>query len=335
MQPSSLRLLRALAFNRPLPCQSCHQKSFQTISRRAAASTPPEKLAAAPQTPPPPPPPPEKPAVESKASQRERLQESVEKKGFVLEPLGRPIGYPLPPRPGDNDGVDRRSRLEKRQELKDKFFRKSYFRDWKALDNHQGKTYIANPLIYKADTALYFPNFRGSTLATSTVVDTTPVLRDRVSVVTFTGTHWAENQVATFIGATANPRIRELVDGSAGTAQFVHINVEENIARSWLLDWLVKANQRRGKTDEDKKRYFMVRTGLSDDIKQTIGIMNRIVGYVFLVDGDCKIRWAGSGDASDDEREWMVKGLRRLIDENEKAKGGKKGTAVGRKHVQS
>lgn len=34
-----------------------------------------------------------------------------------------------------------------------------------------------------------------------------------------------------------------------------------------------------------------------------MGIENRIVGYVYLVDKNCKIRWAGVGDPDEEEIE--------------------------------
>jgi ATPase complex subunit ATP10 len=34
-----------------------------------------------------------------------------------------------------------------------------------------------------------------------------------------------------------------------------------------------------------------------------MGIDNKIVGYVYLVDKNCKVRWAGCGTATDEEVE--------------------------------
>lgn len=58
----------------------------------------------------------------------------------------------------------------------------------------------------------------------------------------------------------------------------------------------------------------MVRRGLTDELRMDIGFINRRVGYVYLVDWDCKIRWAGSGNAEAEEREGLVNAVKRLTD---------------------
>lgn len=35
--------------------------------------------------------------------------------------------------------------------------------------------------------------------------------------------------------------------------------------------------------------------------QEAMGLTNKHIGYVFLVDGDCKIRWAGCGMARPEE----------------------------------
>jgi ATPase complex subunit ATP10 len=72
-------------------------------------------------------------------------------------------------------------------------------------------------------------------------------------------------------------------------------------------------NQRK---EEDWGKYFVIRRGVSDQIRETIGLLNGRVGYVYLIDKDCKIRWAGSGDAEGTEKEDLMKGLQRLVDEH-------------------
>ena len=50
---------------------------------------------------------------------------------------------------------------------------------------------------------------------------------------------------------------------------------------------------------------------------------NPKVGHVYLLDKDCKIRWAGCGDANDEEKESLVKAVRRLIDPPTREGNGK------------
>lgn len=195
-----------------------------------------------------------------------------------------------------------------------------YFRDWTNLALHKGKTFLAPPRLFKHDKSLYFPNLFGHTLLKSTSLarDTTPVLAGKASVVAIYSTDWARRQADSFIGKKENPALHEILDKHQGRAQLVQINVEDT---SYLKYWMVRMfsgslRKQVGKDNWDK--YFLVRKGISDEIKESIGYLNSKVGYTYLVDGDWRIRWAGSGPAEPDERESLTKGLERLLDEADK-----------------
>ena len=44
-----------------------------------------------------------------------------------------------------------------------------------------------------------------------------------------------------------------------------------------------------------------------EDIRQAIALDNKHVGYVYLVDENVKIRWAGCADAAPEEREALLR----------------------------
>jgi ATPase complex subunit ATP10 len=130
---------------------------------------------------------------------------------------------------------------------------------------------------------------------------------------------WAENQAKTFTSADQNPALHELLQGSGanGRAQLVQVNVEEDMLKAWLVrvfSWSLR--RRVGK--ENWGKYFVVRKGITDEIRESIGILNSKVGYTYLVDHQCRIRWAGSGSADPGEREGLVKGMQRILSEMEK-----------------
>lgn len=195
---------------------------------------------------------------------------------------------------------------------------KPYFRDWSNLQFHQGKTFIAPPRLFRGELSLYFPNLFGRTLLKDRQGrDTTPVLDGKASIVTVFSGRWAENQVETYISKKDNPMLHETLDGSKGRAQLVRINIEEGILKAWLIRVFMGSLRRRlGKQNWDK--YFLVRKGISDDIRECIGLLNSKVGYTYLVDSNCRIRWAGSGDSQPEEREGLVKGVQRLLSEMDK-----------------
>ncbi|KAF2706723.1 hypothetical protein K504DRAFT_459132 [Pleomassaria siparia CBS 279.74] len=247
-----------------------------------------------------------------------------EKDVFVPKPLGRPIGFPRPPRAGENTGVKEKKvytgktmserNLEKRVDIVEKWSQ-NYFRDFKNIRKYRsGKTFLANTRVFRQDMALYLPNFHGATLKQGRGADTTPVLEGKVSVVRVYSSVWGESQVETFTGKKENEEMHALLATSGGVAQMVDVNIEEN----WLKGLIIKIFQyrlRKQRKEEDWGKYFVIRRGVSDLIRETIGLLNGRVGYIYLVDKQCKIRWAGSGNAEGTEKEDLTKGLQRLIDE--------------------
>ncbi|KAF7187255.1 Mitochondrial ATPase complex subunit ATP10 [Pseudocercospora fuligena] len=331
--PSSpaLRALRAIAFQEKL--------AFHAANRRHYASIP--------ERPPPPPPRPHAAATSSPLAGRSLAdsQPGFRKRGksdddeeFEPQPLSRPIGMPVPPRPGDNMGIDLRSLSQRRSDFVDydkhlerrkqmtKQMSKPYFRDWSNLRFYKGKIFRSNERLFRGEVSLWFPNFYGKTLRNDLQKgdtkdgygghgrDTCDVMEGKVSLVSIVSSTWAQGQVETFISKEQNPELHQVLQQSQDIAQQIWINHEENPLRWWLLQ-AFQANLRRERSKEEQRRYFMVRRGVDEDVKEAIGLLNDKVGFVYLVDADCKIRWAGSAEAEPNERESMVKCLRKLIQE--------------------
>ncbi|KAI3392147.1 hypothetical protein diail_6125 [Diaporthe ilicicola] len=266
------------------------------------------------------------PLVDAPRSYGRRVEE------FTPKVLARPIGLNSPPSPGENTGVDLRSlkqrrddfvnydeHLKRREQLKSQMAR-PYFRDWTNLALHKGKTFLAPPRVFKHDKSLYFPNLFGRTLLkdTSLARDTTPVLAGKATVVAMYSSDWARKQAHSFMGKEENPGLHEILDKNKGRAQLVQINIEDT---SYLKYWIVRmlsGSLRKQVGEENWDKYFLVRKGISDEIRESIGYLNSKVGYTYLVDGDWRIRWAGCGPAEPDERESLIRGLERLLDESDK-----------------
>jgi mitochondrial ATPase complex subunit ATP10 len=190
-----------------------------------------------------------------------------------------------------------------------------YFRDWNNLQFHDGKSFVAPPRLFKADKSLYFPNFFGRTLLKDGKSrDTTTVLEGKASVVAVFSSQWAENQVASFISEKSNPALHQALEASSGRAQIVRINVEENTLKAWLIRLFMGSLRRRiGRPGWGK--YFVVKKGITTEIRESIGLLNSKVGYTYLLDHKCRIRWAGSGESEQAEKESLVKGVQRIVNE--------------------
>jgi ATPase complex subunit ATP10 len=204
-----------------------------------------------------------------------------------------------------------------------------YFREWSNMRFHKGKSFLSPPRLFRSDRALYFPNFHGDTLLKENGLarDTTPLLMDRISVVSVFSSAWAERQAASFIGKKENPELHSLLAESKGRAQIVNINLEDNWLKAGIIKLFVP-NLRIAQGKENWGRYFIVRRMLNDEDRDHIGLLNSKVGYTYLVDGNCRIRWAGSGIAEGDEKEGLVRGVKKLLDEQVGRKAAPAGPAA-------
>jgi ATPase complex subunit ATP10 len=312
MKPSQLRALRSIAVERRVVCRQCRQFSIQRSLHQqpAPASSQPSSR-------------PNLPPLNRPAPDRQIAPNRI-RKDFVPERLGAPIGFANPPvRTQDwakieTAGDTYLERNAANRKILAKKYEKSYFRDFRNMDANRGKFYIANQQLYKASAALYFPNLLGRNLSRNHKA-TTDVLAGRISVVAVYSRKWAEDQVASFLGVKENPGLRQVFKDNEGALQLVEINHEEFRLSSmmlWLFEWNLKRNRSKAQQDE----YFIMR-GIPQTVKDSIGMMNDKLGYIFLLDEHCKIRWSACADALDEEKASLVKGVQKLLDEKKKKEG--------------
>lgn len=116
----------------------------------------------------------------------------------------------------------------------------------------------------------------------------------------------------------ANPALAELLRGSPRAAQVVRVNVEDNSVKAWLVR-LFMGSLRKRYGEEGYGRYFLVKKRVPDLVRESIGLLNGKVGYTYLVDAECRIRWAASGPSTPEEMEGFTRGMRKLAKEAQEA----------------
>lgn len=195
------------------------------------------------------------------------------------------------------------------------------------MNQHQGKTFLAPPRLIRRERAGHFPNLQGYTLDNPGVMaDTTDILQGRVSLVSVFSGKWADDQTKTFVTKGDELLLPGRRDGDipggweeieengkAAPLQRVEVNIEEGRMRAWLVRMSVGGLQRMRPASE-WAQYFVVQRGVTTPVREHLGMANGKVGYVYLVDEECRIRWAGCGEATEGERESLAKAARRLVE---------------------
>lgn len=261
-------------------------------------------------------------------------------KGEVFTPsvLSRPLGLRNPPKAGDNSPQDKRTWKERSRDFSDpekakirqRVLLRSYFRPYYQERNRAshfgGKSFVSNNRLFRREKALYFPNIFGRTLSKEGDGpdggrNLAPLLLNgKISIISMESADWARKQVETFVSPKANPALESIIDASSGMVQRVTVNMQDSVLNMWLVR-LFQYRIRQQIPADRWSKYFVIqlprdiRKGLTEDVRDAMGLLNSQVGYVYLVDSEARIRWAGSGDAWDGEVAGMNAAIQRLLEE--------------------
>ncbi|KAG0695922.1 ATPase assembly factor ATP10 [Suillus ampliporus] len=218
---------------------------------------------------------------------------------LTLPFLQRPLGMKERPSPVLKTWADTReelmnqeTRLAQREHLM-KEATKGYFTDLNATRRHGGKTWIAPNVMIREDKALYFPNIVGSSLDTKSKKHTTSMCEGRISVISMLSTRMSEIHVN---GFTTPTNARYL---SNPLYQYVQINLQENLLKSFLVSLFLSSIAKS--VPPELHSTYLVSSQNMEFLREQLGMVNKHVGYVYLVDDNLKIRWAGCADAKVEE----------------------------------
>ncbi|GHJ85782.1 hypothetical protein NliqN6_2184 [Naganishia liquefaciens] len=224
--------------------------------------------------------------------------------------LPRPLGVIDPPTTASKtwqekkeELLDRERHLAKRKALV-KEATQGYFHDFHEIrreGGHGGKSWIAPPVLIRQDKALYFPNIQGTSLETRKTIHTTDLFRGRVSIVTVLTARVSEEHANSFVADVLEDWEEDPM------FRYVQINHQSNPLKSFLLQLFISGLKRA--MPEHRWSGYMIAGGEWGGLKEPLGITNKHVGYIYLVDPACRIRWAGNAYATEEERA----GLRKAV----------------------
>lgn len=83
--------------------------------------------------------------------------------------------------------------------------------------------------------------------------------------------------------------------------QYVQINLQENLLKSWLVSLFLSSIAKT--VPKELHPTYLVSSQSVEFVREPLGMTNKHVGYVYLVDENLKIRWAGCADAKVEETE--------------------------------
>jgi len=186
---------------------------------------------------------------------------------------------------------------------------KSYFADAHEMRQHGGKLYEASNKLIRAEKALYMPDFEGLKF-NKEQVHTTDLLQGKISLMSFVLAQYAEQHANSFI----NPFLNEFKGRK--DIQLVELNVQENLLKQYLMKALV-GTIRKNTPLERQDNYVLLYKDISR-ARRYIGMSNQYIGYVFLIDENCKIRWTAHGIATPEEVANMI-GMTKFLAEKRSA----------------
>ncbi|EPS95630.1 hypothetical protein FOMPIDRAFT_130972 [Fomitopsis schrenkii] len=232
------------------------------------------------------------------SKQAPALQEERE---CTIPLLQRPLGVPERPSASPQSWeqkreelLDQDKRLKKRHELV-REATKGYFTDLNATRRYGGKTWIAPKAMIREDKALYFPDIVGTNLKSEHNIHTTGLCAGKVSVIAMLTTRVSELQVVNYIKPTHEQY------SSHPMYRYVQVNLQENLLKSLLVSMFTSSIRKT--VPEELWESYLVSSQNMDYVRYDMGMTNSRIGYVYLVDEQCKIRWAACADPMVEEIE--------------------------------
>ncbi|KAF9971804.1 Mitochondrial ATPase complex subunit atp10 [Actinomortierella ambigua] len=205
-----------------------------------------------------------------------------------------------------NDWTDQEKNLQKRKELLTDF-QSGYFSEFSEINRTGAKLWLASPAMMTAEKALYMPNIIGTSLKTSETVELVDLLKGKISMVAISGTRFGEEQIETFM----KPFLERWPAGKPGSkVQLVELNIQENPLKAGLVRMMVPFVRKT--IPEERHANYILHYKSIKNLKEPLCMQNSYLGYVFLVDSNCKIRWGAHGKGTEAEINTLLDSVQKL-----------------------
>ncbi|PPQ66525.1 hypothetical protein CVT26_009498 [Gymnopilus dilepis] len=220
-------------------------------------------------------------------------------KDAPLQPLKRPLGVRQRPTTVDRPAMEKikdylqTENLEAQRRHLVKEATKGYFHDLNMTRRHGGKTWMAPKVLIREDKALYLPNLTGKSIDNGTRKNTTEMCFGRISVLAILGTQISEAHAKSFTYST------NLRYSSHPLYQYIQINVQENLLKALLVK--LYARSLWTLIPPEQRPNYLISSQNLEYLRDPMGMTNSKVGYVYLIDENLRIRWAGSAEATQEE----------------------------------
>ncbi|KAJ3070880.1 Mitochondrial ATPase complex subunit atp10 [Podochytrium sp. JEL0797] len=186
--------------------------------------------------------------------------------------------------------LDSEKNEKERLSMMDEGFKKGSFDDLKEVARKGDKLWEAKDEMKSASSCPRMPNITGKSLL-GVETDTNTLLQ-----------HHRYTLFCFYFNALGEPHVKSYLTpflAAHPSANIVQLNVEEDATKSWALK-LFEPWIRRGVPVERRGQY-LIHCGSILEERNRIGMTNRVLGWVHLVDGQGMVRWSAHGPAKEHE----------------------------------
>ena len=210
---------------------------------------------------------------------------------------------------------------ERRQKKLDYEITHSTFYETKSFRNTNGKIFTSPVSYFRNDKSKYFPDFISANI-NGDQKSLGEILEGKVNLVRLYSTVSGEQCVKSWFKSEEKDLAGTNYDEfetSYPTAQIIDINIPQNWLKGFILG-LSKSNIKKTMPPSRHENYFILPDHIFKyDVREKLLCDNMCSGYIYLLDHNGRIRWAGSGYADEEEKKLMWKcvgGLERELAKN-------------------